>query len=58
MPTIFYNKYTDWSKDITYTESQRSDLSFYTLRDVTLEEFNKIVRMEIEEVKKLIDKII
>ena len=47
MPTIFYNKYTNGDKDLTYTESQRSDLSFYTLRNVSLEEFNKIVNMSI-----------
>ena len=58
MPTIFYNKYTDWTKDLTYEVTQRKDISYYTLRDYSLEEFNKIVRMEIEEVKKLIDKII
>jgi hypothetical protein len=58
MPTIFYNKYTNGDKDLTYTESQRSDLSYYTLRDYQLEEFDKIVNMSIEEVKKLIDKII
>ena len=58
MPTIFYNKYTDWTKDLTYTESDRKDLSYYTLRNVSLEEFKEILNMSIEEVKKLIDKII
>ena len=58
MPTIFYNKYTNGDKDLTYQETTRKDLSFYTLRDVTFEEFNKIVNMSIEEIKKLIDKII
>ena len=58
MPTIFYNKYTDWTKDLTYEVTQRQDISYYTLRDYPLEEFDKIVNMSIEEVKKLIDKII
>jgi hypothetical protein len=46
---------------LTYEDKsieRKDSISFYTLRDVSLEEFNKIVRMEIEEVKKLIDKII
>ncbi len=58
MPTIFYNKYTDWTKDLTYSETKRQDISYYTLRDYSLAEFNKIVNMSIEEVKNLIDKII
>jgi len=58
MSTIFYNKYINGDKDLTYQETTRKDLSFYTLRDYTLEEFNKIVTMSIEEVKTLIDKII
>lgn len=58
MPTIFYNKYNDWTKDLTYKPTTRKDLSYYTLRDYTLEEFDKIVNMSIEEVKRLIDKII
>ena len=58
MPTIFYNKYTDWTKDLTYSETTRQDISYYTLRDYWLEEFSKIVNMSIEEVKTLIDKII
>jgi hypothetical protein len=43
---------------LTYTESDRKDLSYYTLRNVSLEEFKEILNMSIEEVKKLIDKII
>jgi uncharacterized protein YnzC (UPF0291/DUF896 family) len=58
MPTIFYNKYTNGDKDLTYTESDRKDISYYILRDYWLEEFKEIVNMSIEEVKKLIDKII
>jgi hypothetical protein len=61
MPTIFYNKYTNGDKDLTYEDKsieRKDSISYFTLRDVSLEEFNKIVRMEIEEVKKLIDKII
>lgn len=55
---IFFNKYTDWSKDLTYKESQRKDLSYYTIREYSESEFNKIVEMWIEEVKRLIDNII
>jgi hypothetical protein len=43
---------------LTYKESDRTDLSYYALRDYPLEEFDKIVTMSIEEVKTLIDKII
>ena len=56
--TIFFNKYTNWEKDLTYSESQRKDLSYYTLREYEEKEFNKIVNMTIEEVKILIDSII
>lgn len=55
---IFFNKYTNWEKDLTYTESQRKDLSYYTIREYSESEYNKIVEMWIEEVKILIDKII
>lgn len=55
---IFFNKYINWEKDLTYTESQRKDLSYYTIREYSESEFNKIVEMWIEEVKRLIDKII
>jgi len=58
MPKIFFNKYTDWTKDLTYSESQRKDLSYYTLREYEEKEFNRIVNMTIEEVKILIDNII
>ena len=58
MPLIFFNKYTNWEKDLTYKESTRSDLSYYTIREVSIEEYNKIVSMWIEEVKRLIDNII
>lgn len=58
MPKIFFNKYTDWTKDLTYSESQRKDLSYYTLREYEEKEFNRIVNMTIEEVKILIDSII
>ena len=56
--TIFFNKYTNWEKDLTYSESQRKDLSYYTLREYEEKEFNRIVNMTIEEVKILIDNII
>ena len=56
--TIFFNKYTNWEKDLTYSESQRKDLSYYTLREYEEKEFNRIVNMTIEEVKILIDSII
>ena len=55
---IFFNKYTDWTKDLTYTESQREDLSYYTIKEYSESEYNKIVEMWIEEVKRLIDNII
>ena len=58
MPKIFFNKYTNWEKDFTYSESQRKDLSYYTLREYEEKEFNRIVNMTIEEVKILIDNII
>jgi len=58
MPKIFFNKYTDWTKDLTYSESQRKDLNYYTLREYEEKEFNRIVNMTIEEVKILIDSII
>jgi len=58
MPKIFFNKYTNWEKDLTYSESQRKDLSYYTLREYEEKEFNRIVNMTIEEVKILIDSII
>jgi len=58
MPKIFFNKYTNWEKDLTYSESQRKDLSYYTLREYEEKEFNRIVNMTIEEVKILIDNII
>ena len=56
--TIFFNKYTNWEKDLTYSESQRKDLSYYTLREYEEKDFNRIVNMTIEEVKILIDSII
>ena len=56
--TIFFNKYTNWEKDLTYSESQRKDLSYYTLRELTETEYSEVVNMWIEEVKKLIDSII
>jgi len=58
MPKIFFNKYTNWEKDLTYSESQRKDLSYYTLREYEEKDFNRIVNMTIEEVKILIDNII
>lgn len=58
MHTLFFNKYINWEKDLTYKESQREDLSYYTIREYSESEFNKIVEMWIEEVKKLIDNII
>lgn len=58
MPKIFFNKYTNWEKDLAYSESQRKDLSYYTLREYEEKEFNRIVNMTIEEVKILIDSII
>jgi len=58
MPKIFFNKYTNWEKDLTYSESQRKDLSYYTLREYEEKDFNRIVNMTIEEVKILIDSII
>lgn len=58
MPKIFFNKYTNWEKDLTYSESQRKDLSYYTLREYEEKEFNRIVNMTIEEIKILIDSII
>lgn len=58
MPKIFFNKYTNWTKDLTYSESQRKDLSYYTLRELTETEYSEVVNMWIEEVKKLIDSII
>lgn len=58
MPKIFFNKYTNWEKDLTYSESQRKDLSYYTLREFTETEYSEVVNMWIEEVKKLIDNII
>ena len=56
--TLFFNKYTNWEKDLTYKESQRKDLSYYTIKEYSESEYNKIVEMWIEEVKKLIDNII
>lgn len=58
MQKIFFNKYTDWTTDLTYTESQRPNLSYYTIREYSESEFNKIVEMWIEEVKRLINNII
>lgn len=61
MPTLFFNKYLDWSKDMTYKESDRKDLSYYTLKDFTDEEFEKLsdhVKTTVNEIKTLIDNII
>lgn len=58
MHTLFFNKYTNWEKDLTYKESDRKDLDYYTIREYSESEFNKIVEMWIEEVKRLIDNII
>lgn len=58
MKTIYINKYQDWTKDLTYEVSDRKDLSYYTLRDISEKEFNKIVNLTIKEVKDLIDNII
>lgn len=55
---IFFNKYTNWEKDLTYSESQRKDLNYYTIREVSETEYTRIVNMTIEEVKNLIDNII
>ena len=58
MKTLYFNKYTNWTKDLTYKESIRDNLSYYTIREVSETEYTRIVNMTIEEVKSLIDSII
>ena len=58
MKTLYFNKYTNWTKDLTYKESTRDNLSYYTIREVSETEYTRIVNMTIEEVKSLIDNII
>lgn len=58
MKQIFFNKYTNWTKDLTYTQTNREDLEVSIERKVSEEEFNKLVKLEIEEVKKIIDNVL
>ena len=58
MKQIFINQYTNWTKDITYSQSNREDLKTFIQKEVSEEDFNKLVKMWIEEVKRLIDDII
>ena len=50
--TLFFNKYTNWEKDLTYKESQRKDLSYYTIKEYSESEYNKIVDEKIDEKTK------
>ena len=58
MKQIFFNQYTNWTKDITYSQSNREDLETFIQKEVSEEDFNKLVKMWIEEVKRLIDDIL
>lgn len=58
MQTLYFNKFTNWTKDFTYVESDRKDLDYFTQRLYSECEYNQIVKMNIEEIKDLINKII
>ncbi len=61
MPTIYINKYIDWTKDLTYQISDRKDLDYFTQKEISDEEFAKLsddVKTNVEEIKNLINNII
>ena len=61
MRPIYFNKYNNWEKDITYSESDRKDLSYYTIKWVDDKEYDRLsddTKSSIEEVKNLINNII
>lgn len=61
MPILYFVKYTDWTKDIQYNIPSDSRVDYFTQKEVSDEEFNKLsddVKTSVEEIKNLINNII
>lgn len=58
MKTLYFNKYNNWTTDMTYSISDRKDLDYFTQREVSEDEYNRVVNMTIEEIKIIINNII
>jgi hypothetical protein len=58
MPKIFFNKYTNWEKDLTYKESDREDLELYTIKELTEEQFSELATLTINQIREVINTII
>ena len=61
MPTLYFVKYTDWTKDMKYNIPTDSRIDYFTQKEVSDEEFNRLsddVKTTVNEIKDLINNII
>jgi len=61
MHTLYFVKYTDWTKDIQYNIPSDSRVDYFTQKEVSDEEFNRLsddTKTTVNEIKDLINNII
>ena len=61
MPTLYFVKYTDWTKDMQYSIPTDSRVDYFTQKEVSDEEFNRLsddVKTTVDDIKDLINNII